>query len=279
MSSSFSASTPFIYLTARKICNKSTALFVAALAISGTVNTYTIYFMPDALYFFSFWVFSWFILGMDSSSASTKWGIAGTPLGLTALIKPHTLCLMPASLLYSIIVLNKDITKWEIKTYRNIVLFVAFIFITKFLLGYILAGEVGLTLFGSFYSAAASASINNLQYFLKLISLSYKSFVGHFLAICLLFGLPLAATIKLTLQSLFSQKPATPSQKISLYTSVILLSLLPVAAVYTASVEWMIHSDSFARLHVRYYNFVFPLFIIVAASRLMVTATVDVSAA
>lgn len=273
----FSASAPFIYLTTRRICKKSTALFVTALALSGPVNTYTIYFMPEALYFFSLWVLSWFVLGLDSSSGSTKWSIAGILLGLVALVKPHALFLIPAILLYFIIVLNKENVERKIETYKNISLFVSFIFFTKFFLGYLFAGKAGLTLSGSFYTNLVGSSLQNIQYFLDVASLSYENFVGHFLALCLLFGLPLAATINLTTQALISQKPTASIEKVSLYTSVLLLTLLPLVAIFTASAEGMGNDELNARLHVRFYNYAFPLLIIIAASRLSLETRVSFS--
>ena len=58
----FVAATPFIYLAARQVCTKTVASIVALLALLGPINSYTAYFMPEAPYFFSFWLLTWFIL-------------------------------------------------------------------------------------------------------------------------------------------------------------------------------------------------------------------------
>jgi len=85
----FVAAAPFIYLIARKVCTKNIASIVAWLALLGPVNSYTAYFMPESMYFFSFWLLTWFVIRLDDSSGKRVWCFAGMLLGLAALVKPH----------------------------------------------------------------------------------------------------------------------------------------------------------------------------------------------
>ena len=52
---------PFIYQVARKVTSKWIAVLVAMLSLLAPINTYTAYFMPEAMYFFVFWWMTWFI--------------------------------------------------------------------------------------------------------------------------------------------------------------------------------------------------------------------------
>src|ERR1700753_825029 len=51
----FVAAAPLIYAVARKVARKPIGAFVAMLSLIGAINTYTAYFMPEAMYFFVFW--------------------------------------------------------------------------------------------------------------------------------------------------------------------------------------------------------------------------------
>lgn len=79
----FIAAMPFIYLTTRRVSTKRIASLVALLAVLGPINSYTAYYMPEALYFFAFWLLTWFILRLDNTSDLRSWCFAGILLGLS----------------------------------------------------------------------------------------------------------------------------------------------------------------------------------------------------
>jgi len=144
----FVASVPFIYLTAKRVTTSSVASIVAVLAILGPINTYTAYFMPEALYFLSFWIVTWFVLGLDNSSGPRSWCIAGILLGLSALVKPHALFILPALVAYIFFAKRKIEGGWLRQAFGNACVFVAFTFLSKSLISYLVAGKAGLTFFG-----------------------------------------------------------------------------------------------------------------------------------
>ena len=130
----FVASAPLIYLTARRTCTKSVSSIVALLALLGPVNSYTAYYMPEALFFFSFWLLTWFILRLDHSSSSKSWCFAGILLGLSALVKPHALFFLPAIVLYILYVSRKKEGNWSLQAFKNAGSFILFSFLSKFLI-------------------------------------------------------------------------------------------------------------------------------------------------
>ena len=266
----FVASAPFIYLTARRTCTRGVASIVALLALLGPINSFTAYYMPEALYFFSFWFLTWFILRLDHSSSSKSWCFGGLLLGFSALVKPHALFFLPAIAIYILYVSRKREGKWVLQAFKNASSFIVFSFLSKLLIGYFFAGRAGVTLFGSFYESVASSTPSDFQHYLNLLALFTESLKGHALAICLMFGVPIAVAINALLNSIFSETEIKSDQKISFYSLAVLVSLILIAALYTAMTvaNAGVAFESIARLHMRYYNFAFPLLLVIAASQL-----------
>ena len=266
----FVASAPFIYLTARRTCTRGVASIVALLALLGPINSFTAYYMPEALYFFSFWFLTWFILRLDHSSSSKSWCFGGLLLGFSALVKPHALFFLPAIAIYILYVSRKREGKWVLQAFKNASSFIVFSFLSKLLIGYFFAGRAGVTLFGSFYESVASSTPSDFQHYLNLLALFTESLKGHALAICLMFGVPIAVAINALLNSIFSETEIKSDQKISFYSLAVLVSLILIAALYTATTVANSGSslETIARLHMRYYNFALPLLLVIAASQL-----------
>jgi phosphoglycerol transferase len=264
----FVASAPFLYLTARRVCTRGVASTIAMLALAGPINTYTAYYMPESLYFFSFWLLTWFVLQLDESASSKAWSFAGVILGLSALIKPHALLLLPAIVVYVFYVGRKKEGKWAPHAFWNAIALVAFSVLIKLSIGYLLAGKAGLTLFGPCYTSIATSTASQWQRCHELLASSMESVRGHALAICLMFGVPIVVAIIATFGSAFSRAGARSDQKMSFYALAVLVSLVLVAGLFTASVRGAGPYESMARLHMRYYNFALPLLLVIAASQL-----------
>ncbi len=263
----FVAAMPFIYLTARRVSTRRTALIVALLAVLGPMNIYTAYFMPEALYFFSFWLLTWFILRLDNTLDSRSWCFAGILLGLASLIKPHALFLLPAMVAYSLYVSRKREGEWVLQAVWNTVVFVAFVFAVKFSISYLIAGKGGLTIFGPFYTGVAGQTTSNFGHCLDILLLSAESAKGHILAICLMFGVPIAFAIKTSFDSLVSKEEMSSGHKIAVYALLVLANLIVVTTLFTASMR------ETERLHLRYYSFALPLLIVIAAYQLSLEQT------
>ena len=85
-----------------------------------------------------------------------------------------------------------------------------------------------------------------------------------------MFGVPIAVAINTSLNSIFSETEIQADQKISFYSLAVLVSLILITALYTATVVANSGSpyEMISRLHMRYYNFAFPLLLLIAASHL-----------
>jgi phosphoglycerol transferase len=263
----FVLASPFIYLTARRACTRGVATLITVLATVGPINTYTAYFMPEALYFLSFWVFAWFILGLDGSSGRRMWIVTGVLLGSAALVKPHALFLVPAILLYLLYIGRPQGAMGLRSALWNGVVVVVAALLVRLVGGYLLAGSAGLTLFGSVYTSLANSALSDSDQSRQLLAVVAKSFVGHLLAICLMFGLPVALTAVNFVRGLRSPDRFDAEGRMSAFAALILGDLVVVVVLFTASVSATGPVDYATRLHMRYYDFALPLLFMAAGAQ------------
>ncbi len=264
----FIAGIPFLYLIAKQVTSVRVAATVAILCALAPFNSYTVYFMPESMFFFSFTLLSWVALTKTQLPPVQYGFITGSILGLMSLIKIHALFLLPAFCLFVIFFHWSNRKETWIKS-SLVVICCTFstMFAIKFSLGYVFAGSAGLQIFGGLYGTQAEGSLgtNVFATFVKWLPALLFSLKGHLMAIVLLFALPLASIIYLACSTL--ARAETPSNKLAVhvYALLMLAAAFLLAVTYTASIADFSPVDS-VRLHMRYYNFTFPLLIIVAAS-------------
>lgn len=277
----FVAAMPFIYLATKKIAGKGASIIVSLLAVVGPINSYTAYFMPESLYFLSFWVLCWYLLGLDSKSNRYGWLAAGMIYGLSSLVKPHSIFFFPAIFTYIGFVFYQRRQFISSHCFFALAYFLLGAIVTKFGISFILAGSSGLTIFGPFYgSIASSSTASAADKYIQLLQLALVSIKGHMLAVVLAYGLPLTIAVVVTFDRLFSKVSSDEGvrtqvdqfERVTFFSLIILLNLVCVVALFTASVAI---SESPYRLHMRYYNFALPLFYIVAAGALSETININ----
>lgn len=259
----FVGASPFIYLVARMFLSNNVAFFLAVISILGPINSYTAYFMPESLYFFCFWVFAFVLIRLNSESRAWEYLIPGAVLGITSLVKPHALFLIPPVFLYLLLTRKRSERPWLRTGILSISIFVFSVLTIKFLLGFLIAGKSGLTLFGNYSSVAKTTKFTE-----TFLSASMFSLWGHILALVLLFSLPISILI-LSIRKLVATKFMVDGLlKIEIFSLFILVTLLCVVSLYTANVVHDGPYESINRLHMRYYNFMFSLLMIIAAARM-----------
>ena len=257
----FVAAAPFIYRIARRLAGRNVAAAVALLSIAGPVNSYSAYFMPEAMYFLAFWIFSAAVFAFVEQ-ASRRWlAVSAVLLGLMAMIKVHALFLAPAYCCFLLYVAWAERTRpgaarWIRRGLGWIALALALALAVRLAGGYLFAGRHGLGLLGQMYSAQASAN----DALGARIPQALGNLRGHVMALALLAGMPLAA---------FAVTGVRAPQRSALmvYTVLMLGALVAVTVLFTASVAG-VGAESDARLHMRYYSFVLPLLLIFAAAQL-----------
>ena len=261
----FVAAAPFLYLTACRVCSKSTALVLALVALAGPVNTYTSYFMPESAYFFGFSVLAWISL-----VPAPRWqhlGLAGgMVIGVLSLVKVHALFLLPAQLVFVFAACYLQGDQWLRRGAGAAALTLLVMLAVRYALGYALAGNAGLQLLGSLYSSQAATKTGRWASFIPTALANLK---GHLMALALLGAFPLALLCQAALSPAVRRAQPRNVASLQVYTFLMLGASLGMTVLYTASLFG--EGD---RLHMRYYNFTFPLLFMVSAAAMRQEGTV-----
>jgi phosphoglycerol transferase len=252
----FIAATPFLYLSFRRFTRPSIAAVLALVSICGPINTFTAYFMPESMYFFVFWAFFYFAL-MSCEAPSIKSSLMiGAILGLACLIKVHGLFLLGAYSLFKII----SIFTWPPqRRFKNAARELAVIWATcllvRLLMGYALAGQHGLNLFGDFYLEQAHRTETRSP-INEIIHNAIISGFGHILAICLMIGPLLVGFMSILLSPRVESSDSR--KRVTILCLSILGVLVAITAYFTGTISAGPSAESVYRLHLRYYDFCLP---------------------
>ncbi|MYM68834.1 hypothetical protein GTP45_18620 [Pseudoduganella sp. FT55W] len=272
----FLGALPLIYAVARRVTSAPLALGIAVLTAVSPLNVYTTYFMPEASYFFVFWLLSWATLRYHAQPSAQRAAITGVAMGMLMLIKVHALFLLPAvaaAMLYAGWsaappgALIARLRQAAPRALAHVALMLAVAAVLRFGLGYLVAGADGLSLSGSLYANQSEYAAAHRKPLPELLALALFNLRGHGMGLALLYGLPLAALLGYGL-SPAARRAAPQAAPLALYSALTLLSLLAVTVLFTASVTGNGPSENIGRLHWRYYNFVLPLLAIFAATQL-----------
>jgi phosphoglycerol transferase len=260
----FLLAAPFIYLVARPLAGRNAAMAVALASMLAAVNSYTAYFMPESMYFLCFWVLSWAVLAEIGGIGLAGGLLTGVLLGAMSLVKVHALFLLPALFVYAL---------W--RGWRDgrpgagllcALALAAAMLAVKFALGWLLAGPAGLDLLGSFYGSHASNKGTGMLE--RLLAPALWNLHGHAMALMVLFALPLLAFAAAAVSPAARAAAGRPGRSALVYTVLTLGATLGMTVAYTASIADAGPLEG-VRLHLRYYDFVFPLLAIAAASPLL----------
>jgi len=273
---------PLLYATARRFAAKPFAFAIAVGSTLAPLNLYTAYFMPEATYYFGFCLLSWTVLTRQRWRWAPRAMAAGAIVGAMSLVKVHALFLLPGLCLflaYALWIQGADVRgPVRMRAARALgvaALAAACALVVKFGLGWLIAGEAGLHLFGQFYGRAASTATGSAFDLLRPALTSGKA---HLATLALLSALPLAVTahqvwtrvLRRTAYHAGSGSGAVTGAGagdpglLALYVLLMLGAAAGLTVLYTASLEFL-GRDELMRVHLRYYSFAFPLLWLVAA--------------
>jgi hypothetical protein len=258
----FLGAAPFLYLVAREFTGKWPAFLVALFALLAPLNVFTAYFMPEATYYFGFCVLSWVALTRKT------WGwlpyalATGAILGLMSLVKVHALFLLPALCLFLLYSNWARGGRWLVTGLASMAVAVLTVLVVKFALGYLLAGDAGLSLLGTFYQGGANEASGRSP--LALLPPAFISGRGHAEALAVLLALPLAMLAYGLVARVFRAR-TDRLNLLHVYALLMLGAAVGLTVVFTATLARP-GSQEGLRLHLRYYSFAFPLLWVVAAA-------------
>jgi hypothetical protein len=263
----FVGTAPLIYLIASRVCSKRVSVLLAAISVFSPLNSYTAYFMPEAMYGFAFYAFAWGALSMRDAP---RWQYAlasGAMLGLMSVIKVHAMFLWPALCAFMLYLCHarEPGGRWLRAALQMALLALLALVVVKLALGFAFAGEAGLTLLGKFYTAHAHSNRDASGSLAVLLSAFPTSLRGHALGLVLLMGLPCATLALLAISAKARAEAGGEARALAVFTVLMLAAAVGMTVLFTASIAAGGAQEGI-RLHMRYYNFLFPLLLIVAGS-------------
>ena len=263
------AAAPFIYLIARQVCSRASAVVLALAAVLAPVSSFAAYFMPETMYFLAFCAFAWVALARTAATPLAYGLATGAMLGVMSAIKVHALFLLPAHLafmLYLCLAQHRN-DGWLRRFAIMLVVATVTMVAVRLAIGYAVAGRAGLNLLGNFYGTHATNSTTGLDSLLRILPAALVSLKGHLLALALL--LPLAlATLLLHVFDKQVRAQASPQQRaLQVFALLMLCAAGAMTVMFTATIASAGPLEG-VRLHQRYYDFAFPLMLVIAAAPL-----------
>lgn len=261
----FVASGPLIYQVARNVTTPFPSAVITLFALLAPVNSYTAYFMPEAMYYFMFWLVTWAALTRTAMHWAAHAVLVGVLAGLMSMVKLHGLFLLPSIALVLGFQRWQAGGRWVLPALAAPVAMLASAMAVKYGIGFLLAGDAGLSLFGTLYGAHANGTGGLVMKRLTEAALNGR---GHLMGIVLLFALPVAIAVVQALSSKEREHAPAEQKALHLYAFLTLAAPLAVTVLYTAS----IYAIEGQRVHMRYYDFAFPLLCMIAAGALRPSA-------
>ncbi|MGP2544040.1 ArnT family glycosyltransferase [Yersinia sp. 2541 StPb PI] len=261
----FIAASPFIYLSGKIYIGKGLSLLFMLIVMFGQFNTYTAYFMPESMYFLGFWLSVYITLLSINSFDKKGLFITAFAWGILSLIKPHALFVIPAVVVCYFFCGNAIKNYGVIKKGFIILSIPAIALFVKFLIGYLISGINGVSLFGTFYSPYAdSAVVGGLSHYIEMAKFTINSLKGNLLPIAVLYSIPVLNILYFLINLVSKNKYYTEDNKnkeLYIFSIFVVFSLVVVTALFTASISKIEPAN---HLHVRYYAFALPLLMLIA---------------
>jgi phosphoglycerol transferase len=261
-----------VYFAARLIAKPGVSFVVALFALVGPISAYASYFTPEMMFYFGCALVIYFALRFHVRTGAGKWALLGVGLGLVTLVKPHALFLAAPVVAYIVYLAFKAEGNSWLKSIARVVSFAGAVVITKFAIGYAIAGPKGLAIFGGSYDASASAAAKSGGAAIggaitdpNVTAIASGGAVGttvwqvlfHISYMLMFFAVPLILTGIQTFRALKAKGEPSETTKVSLFLFVSLIALVLVSAVFVA------YSSAFGetlqnRVMIRYYEYLIP---------------------
>ena len=262
----------FIYLIAARIVGHAWAVAVTTVSAVSPIHAYVAYFMPESMYMAFMFATIWVTLNAVRDGHWQRWLVAGSMLGLTALVKPHAFFALPAFLLVALIVSAREEGHSLKRVALKVASFGAAFFVVKFAIGFAFAGPVGLSLFGGYggldsvvgqiSSGAEAVNQDSAKSFAQVFfEVTAMQLPSHISLLLLIAGLPLLLSLRVVFGAFKSKEPISELGSFVVLTGIISFSFAIVVAAFEGFVSagGDDHSD---RIIMRYYEFIIPLLLI-----------------
>ena len=261
-----------VYLAARLIGKPGVSFAVALIALVGPISAYASYFTPEMMFYFGCAVVIYFALRFHARTGAGKWALLGLGLGLVTLVKPHALFLAAPIFAYIVYLSFKGEGNAWLKAFARVIAFAGATLGMKFAIGYLIAGQKGLAIFGGSYDSSANSAIKSggaamggAVYDPNVSVIASNGAIGttvwqvlfHISYMLMFFAVPLILTGIQTVRAFKAKGEPSETTKVSFFLFVALIALVLVSAVFVA------YSSAFGetlqnRVMIRYYEYLIP---------------------
>jgi phosphoglycerol transferase len=247
----------FVYLLAKHVSGKKWLGASAAIAaILGSYGTYAAYFMPEAIFNFPMILFYWALIRFGKTDSLLAWAGFGTILGIASLAKPHAFFVVPALVVFIFLWTRATKEKFWVSAISRIGSFGLALLASKLGIGYLIAGDRALSIFGSYGGAISTgeavATTLGTNTWLNVPGTSW----GQTLMITMILGVALPVAILGFLEIFKKNALIAEANRVRAVVGISLLNMMAVVAVFEAwqnLTTWM---------HTRYYSYLIPLAVI-----------------
>ena len=247
----------FLYLLAKYISGKKWLGAVAAIAaILGSFGTYTAYFMPEAVFNFPMILFYWALIRFGKTDNLLAWAGFGTILGIASLAKPHAFFVVPALVIFIFFWTRATKDKYFFAAISRIGLFGIALLATKFGVGYLIAGDKALSIFGSYGGAISTGEAVATTLGTNTLMNVPGTAWGQTLMITMILGVALPVAILGFLEIFKKNTLGAEANRVRAVVGISLLNMMAVVAVFEA---WQ---SLTTWIHTRYYSYLIPLAIV-----------------
>ena len=243
--------------------------FYIATALSPTM-IYSSMYLPESLLFFFLGLTLYSVLKAADDPTWKNWAVAGIPLGLAALAKPHALMAAMAIGIYLIVSSIERRPFWKTVVINAAALFFAFL-VVRVLVGLAVAGPKSLNVFGAYgatssiatfvgeagSAAPAEGSLVGAGAVTGAIELFPTQLYAHLMVIGALLGAALVA-IMISIVHSTRTSEIKPVHHFALLVFIWLVALIIMIVLFTG---WITGSgdDHTTRVLLRYYDYLFPI--------------------
>lgn len=281
----------FVFLIAQKLLSFSWAIAVSTLTAISSISVYVSYFMPESMYFAFITAAVWLTLKAGQNPKLHMWLIAGSMLGLAALVKPHALFSLLAILLFALLVSLRSEAGKAVKANISTLAAAAGFLATKFAIGFAFAGVNGLTLFGSAYTSSIPAvnsgipnKVQNVDLVAQTVSnasvgqifaaesspqsffeILFTHIPAHISLVMLVGGIPILLSFGVLAGAITKKREISQASQYQLLIGALAFTVPLIMAAFEAFITTT-GDDHTHRLITRHYEFLFPLLLIAGAN-------------
>ncbi len=255
-----------LYGTARCFLSRSGAFIFAVLIVLSPISSYSVYVMPESMYFCVFWILAYVVVAQIPRKPVLGGISAGVALAALSAIKPHGVVLVAS---VPVVLLTLYFRRSEEETSASqlagaILSYFAALVVARLIINYMVRGDLFVSLFGSYSQQVFTPSMRPKH--LLLSRELWYSLRGHLSYLAVLFWPAVAFAIWPSETPMLENRRRSYIALLS-FSTVAFLILIVMAAKYTADVTSDGGPTQACRLDGRYYDFALGMLVLLFLAR------------